>query len=888
MMTLRKYIVFLTLAILALPAWATHNRAGEIVYEHVSGYTYKVTINTITKTSSFAADRPWLHIRWGDEPANTPINSLDSLPRSLEENYPNADAKRNQYVGYHTYAGPGIYHLVMEDPNRNYGVINILNSVDQVFCIETVLIISPVTGHNNSVQLLKPAIEDACLNQPWIHNPVAYDPDGDSLVYSLVPCKGSNAEDLLGWLSPEASTADPSDIFIINSETGDVRWISPPLAGEFNFAILVQEFRDGFLVGSVERDMQITVVTCNNNPPSIFPLADYCVEAGNSIQFNVAFSDPNGDNVVLDAFGGPFTNVVHEAEFNPATHHFYWQPLCAEVRAAPYTVSFEATDDGYIPLSDIKSSNILVVAPKVQNVQASASGTTVTVTWNATPCANIFSGFEASQVKYLVYRKENGLNWSPSDCELGMPAYTQFLYIGETQGVQSTTFIDNAPGFGAPYCYRIVTVWPDGALSYASEEACVIIKKDAPVITKASIEITDITAGSDTIWWSPPSEIDTLSYLPPYQYVLEFWNANTWETIYTGAEFTYLYDGDTTFIHTGINTVAEAKKYRVKFLNQGAVTATSSEASTPFLNLTPSDNQVTIDVTGTFPWINYTYYIYRKAPGELVYSLLATTTTPHFEDLDLINNQTYCYHVLTQGTYDASTVPDTLLNWSQERCATPYDATPPCAPLVTQLDDCTVPTLELNWGFLDPSCATDVTAYVVYYALTDTSAYQPIDTLQGINANTYVFTHPLGWESIAGCFYVTALDSLNLWPDGQLHQNESVASNTVCVDNCPEYSLPNVITPDLDDINDIFVPFPYRSIKDVDFRVYNRYGTLVFETTDKDINWNGSDMNSGELCSDGVYYYTITINSIRLQGIIAINEEGYIQVLHAKNPTPQH
>lgn len=888
MMAFRKYLVLLTLAILAVPAWATHNRAGEIVYEHISGYTYKVTINTITKTSSFAADRPWLHIRWGDEPANTPINSLDSLPRSLEENYPNVDAKRNQYVGYHTYAGPGIYHLVMEDPNRNYGVINILNSIDQVFCIETVLIISPVTGHNNSVQLLKPAIEDACLNQPWIHNPVAYDPDGDSLVYSLVPCKGSNAEDLLGWLSPEASTADPSDIFIIDSQTGDVRWISPPLAGEFNFAILVQEFRDGFLVGSVERDMQITVVTCNNNPPSIFPLADYCVEAGNSIQFNVAFSDPNGDNVVLDAFGGPFTNVIHEAEFNPATHQFYWQPLCAEVRAAPYTVSFEATDDGYIPLSDIKSSNILVVAPKVQNVQASASGTTVTVTWNATPCANIFSGFEASQVKYLVYRKENGLNWSPSDCELGMPDYTQFLYIGETQGVQSTTFIDNAPGFGAPYCYRIVTVWPDGALSYASDEACVIIKKDAPVLTKASIELTDITAGSDTIWWSPPSEIDTLSFLPPYQYVLEYWNANAWETIYTGAEFTYLYEGDTTFIHTGINTVSEAKKYRVKFLNQGAVTAISSEASTPFLTLTPSDNQVTLDVTGTFPWINYLYHIYRKAPGESSYSLLTSTNVPHFEDVNLVNNQTYCYQVLTQGTYDASTVPDTLLNWSQEACATPYDATPPCAPLVTSLNDCTVPTLELNWGFLDASCATDVTAYVVYYALTDTSAYQPIDTLQGIDANTYVFTHPLGWESIAGCFYVTALDSLNLWPDGQLHQNESVASNTVCIDNCPEYSLPNVITPDLDDINDIFIPFPYRSIKDVDFRIYNRYGTLVFETTDKDINWNGADMNSGELCSDGVYYYTITINTIRLQGIIAINEEGYIQLLHAKNPTPQH
>ena len=888
MMAFKKYLFTLVCSLLAFSAFATHNRAGEIIYEHVSGYTYKVTINTITKTSSFAADRPYLHIRWGDEPADTPINSLDSLPRSLEQNFPDVDAKQNQYIGYHTYAGPGIYHLVMEDPNRNYGVINILNSVDQVFCIETVLIISPVTGHNNSVQLLKPAIEDACLNQPWIHNPVAYDPDGDSLVYSLVPCKGSNAEDLLGWLSPEASTADPSDLFFVDSQTGDVRWISPPLAGEFNFAILVEEYRDGFLVGSVERDMQITVVTCNNNPPNIFPLADYCVEAGDILQFSVAFSDPNGDNVVLDAFGGPFTNVVHEAEFNPFTHQFYWQPLCAEVRAAPYTVSFEATDDGYIPLSDIKSSNILVVAPKVQNVQAVASGTQVTVTWNPTPCVNIFSAFEASQVKYLVYRKENGLSWSPSDCELGMPAYTQFLFIGETQGVNNCVFVDNAPGFGAPYCYRIVTVWPDGALSYASEEACVTIKKDAPVITKASIEITDLTLGSDTIWWSPPSEIDTLSFLPPYHYELQEEVAGTWQTLYVTPDFNFLYDGDTTFIHTGINTVSNAKKYRVEFYNQGNLTASSSVASTPFLELTPADNQISLAVTGIFPWINYTFYIYRKAPGEVDFTLLTQTNFPNYIDTGLTNNQSYCYQVLTQGTYDANSVPDTLLNWSQQVCASPYDATPPCAPLITGLNDCTIPTLSLNWGFLDPSCANDVTAYVIYYALSDTSNFYPIDTIQGINNVEYEFVHPLGWQSIAGCYYVTALDSLNLWPDGLLHQNESDPSNTLCVDNCPEYSLPNVITPDLDGINDVFFPFPYRSIKDIDLKIYNRYGTLVFETTDRDINWNGSDQKSGELCSDGVYYYTVTINTIRLHGIIAVNEEGYIQLLNATNPTPQH
>ena len=243
----RTALIFIFCILGSLVAQATHNRAGEIIYEHVSGFTYKVTINTITKSSSTAADRPWLKIKWGDEPANILDTDLDSLERSLEEVLP-GDAKRNQYIGYHTYAGAGIFTLIVEDPNRNFGVINIFNSVNQVFTLETVLVISPQTGHNNSVQLLKPPIEQACIFQPWIHNPVAYDPDGDSLVYSLVPCLGENAETLSGWAPPEVSTADPTDVFIIDSQTGDVQWVVPPLAGEFNIAILIQEFRNGILV----------------------------------------------------------------------------------------------------------------------------------------------------------------------------------------------------------------------------------------------------------------------------------------------------------------------------------------------------------------------------------------------------------------------------------------------------------------------------------------------------------------------------------------------------------------------------------------------------------------------------------------------------------------
>jgi hypothetical protein len=174
-------------------AFATHNRAGEITYEHVSGLTYRIKITTYTKASA-VADRPWLKIRWGDEPANVTDAELDSLPR---EEPPTElfglDTQVNIYYGDHPYASTGTFIIAVVDPNRNAGILNINNgesvtdendvtstSVMAVFAITTTLVISPgFNGHNDSVILTKPPTDIACINTVWEHNPGAYDPDGD-------------------------------------------------------------------------------------------------------------------------------------------------------------------------------------------------------------------------------------------------------------------------------------------------------------------------------------------------------------------------------------------------------------------------------------------------------------------------------------------------------------------------------------------------------------------------------------------------------------------------------------------------------------------------------------------------------------------------------------
>ena len=114
-----KKITFIAAALLllfAVNAHATHNRAGEITYVQLSDLTFEITITTYTYTLSYA-DRPELEVMWGD-------NSTSVAKRISILFLPNY-YKRNIYKITHTYPWPGVYKIVVQDPNRNADIKNI-------------------------------------------------------------------------------------------------------------------------------------------------------------------------------------------------------------------------------------------------------------------------------------------------------------------------------------------------------------------------------------------------------------------------------------------------------------------------------------------------------------------------------------------------------------------------------------------------------------------------------------------------------------------------------------------------------------------------------------------------------------------------------------------
>ncbi|MEA1886871.1 MAG: gliding motility-associated C-terminal domain-containing protein, partial [Bacteroidota bacterium] len=156
---LTTILIFFTFV---LSSYSTHNRAGEITYKQLSDLTYEITITTFTYVLS-QADRDFLDVDWGD-------GTISTAERIFKGQLPNYYQK-NIYKIEHTYPGPGIYKIVVQDPNRNYGIVNIPNSVNVVFSISTVLMVNPGMGLNSTPVLLNPPYDKAALGYKFIHNP---------------------------------------------------------------------------------------------------------------------------------------------------------------------------------------------------------------------------------------------------------------------------------------------------------------------------------------------------------------------------------------------------------------------------------------------------------------------------------------------------------------------------------------------------------------------------------------------------------------------------------------------------------------------------------------------------------------------------------------------
>lgn len=933
---MKKYLRFIFTCLMFISFFsemkATHIRAGEITAELIScqNYTYKFTLTGYTDLTS--------DVEFG----GGEMDFGDGVKRTFEAGQPDyfqdlGDQRAiNVFYSQHTFPGPGYYTISYREFNRNPDIVNMDNSVNTPFYIETVIIIDPFLGCNNTPVLLNPPIDDACIGVTFLHNAGAVDADGDSISYEFTTPRQDVGIDVANYRLPDDHDNDVYDAkneagtgsatFTLDQVTGDLVWDAPGGEGEYNCAFQVVEWRkiEGIWqkLGYVTRDMQIIVTDCDNEPPEIEPPPDTCVVAGDILIQEIIATDPDNDPIILSSFGSVYEFNSNPASYSPypdmvqpspASLNFSWQTDCSHVREREFQVHFKAVDQPDITqgkgpkLADYATWFIRVVGPPPEGlISEQGKGNKVDLSWDTYNCQN------ATDMQ--VWRRVDSFEFEPNHCELGMPGYAGYELIS-TLDIGQTNYHDANLEYGVTYCYRLVAVFqePAGGESIVSQESCVMIEEFegdfGSLITNVSVTNTDPSDGEIFIKWTSPFDIDPSKYPPPYTY-----------EIYRGDDFSSVQMElisvgqitDTTFTDSGLNTLSNPYNYKiVVYDNDNDAIDTTSNASSVRLYASPIPGALEITWDAEVPWSNIsqqhpTHQLYRNNMDSVnpeIFVLLEDVNVSEngllYLDEGLEESKEYCYYVTTNGTYGNDKILEPLLNDSQIACAQPNDTISPCTPtefLIVNLNldsvctdflntkPCEFSTYynELNWETnAGPPCDEDVRSYNIYFSESgDEGTFELIDNV--INTS-YIHDN---LESFKGCYKISSVDRSG---------NESELTEAICNDNCPYYELPNVFTPNEDGINEQFQAYNIfdekeniwkcpRFVKSINFYVYDRYGKEVYNNLDEAeksilISWDGKN-NQGKDMPSAVYYYLAEVTFDVLEKDLQKAEyRGWMQLL---------
>ncbi len=913
---MKQLFVFFMFLLCSTVLWATHNRSGEITYVHAplpgQDFRFEFTITTYSDTDgNDVADRDSLTVFWGDTQTSNlaRANGIDVDGNGVPEGESLGNGiKKNIYQAFHVYPGFAPFYVIsMTDPNRNEGVINIGSSVEVPFYLEDTLFIPnpQFFGFNSSPVLELPPLDFAELGQPFIHNPTAYDPDGDSLHFELIIPLQAQGMVVPNYRFPNEVSPGPNNNISLDAVTGEFIWDSPQEVGEYNIAFLITEYRNGQKMGTMIRDMQVFVKDTGNTPPEIDPLNQLCVRLGDTIDLtvNAIDNDSVATLVELSAFGAPLELDISPATFvsddglGQATGEFSWSTVCDHVFSDDYTVVFRASDNFSqagtpIPLTDLETWVLSVVAPPPTGVMTSTDGGEITISWDDPyECANSekFIGFS-------IWRALGCDELEFDECQKGLNGtdYTQIAIR-----IDEYSYVDESAVKGLQYSYRVVAEFADAnnsqgfpinvAESAPSENACATLPKDAPIITHVSVLETDVSNGEIYIAWSKPiaSVLDTNINAGPYAYEIyrsDDKNGNNFQQIATFNSTTFNGLTDSTYIDTGLDTKENVYSYKIRFLANGdELIDETAVASSIFIDVAASSNQLTLSWDENVPWINQEYFIYRRLSNSGDFDSIGLTNLQTYTDTGLINGLNYCYYITGNGTYFTPSLPDPLLNDSQIQCGVPIDTISPCSPIVEVSNACEAEgdssqDFDSNlifWESPQSICGDeDVITYYVYYADPSIGIYEILDTINDPNTTEYL--HILD-NSLAGCYQIVAVDSF---------LNVSQPSSEVCVESCIQYDLPNTFTPNDDSMNDFFIPIDgYRFVSRVDFQAFNRWGDLVFKTEDPNLNWDGTDFKTNKVLPSGTYYYVCKVFEQTSGGSEILQKElsGYIHLFRDTN-----
>lgn len=271
------------------------------------------------------------------------------------------------------------YYFSWERCCRNKIIQNIINpeSAGMTFYME---IPPPKLIRNSSPKWNNNPKTLLCNKNPFTYNFNFVDPDGDSLVYSLVnPIQGNQDQiypsnngvpkqapyPLVTWASgfDNANQIIGSPSLSINSRTGQLNVTPDVSPGVYVSAIRVEEYRFGKKLGEVQLELEYTIIDCVNDPPPVISFIDsnsvkmngnkFTIQIPQKLCFKIVTTNPqdslfvtiNGNILDSNMANKPIVLRRDTGNFITTTT-FCWQTTCSMTGLPPQKFTVSVTDNG--------------------------------------------------------------------------------------------------------------------------------------------------------------------------------------------------------------------------------------------------------------------------------------------------------------------------------------------------------------------------------------------------------------------------------------------------------------------------------------------------------------------------------------------------------------
>jgi gliding motility-associated-like protein len=572
-------LLLLLLLVGRLPALAVHLLGGELTYKYLDAngpadkpWRYEITMRTYYNPVTDPAEQPLL-LRIYSRYSYSVVQSIGvrrvssttlTLPTQPDCGTPPPPVAVGVYVTtVNLPVDNNGYRVECATGDRVAGIANAVSSLTEGIRLTVSLL--PATIPNASPEFTSPPVSVICLGTPSLVLNNAIDADGDQLEYVL--SQPLTEYNVLPYAPGYSVTQPfgPTGMATINASTGLSTYLSSA-QGIYQLAVDVKEYRvingQRQLLSTVHRDMPVVVRACTGAPsrPPAFTAATLAQQAfqlreGQSLTFDVAATDPDGDaltltarSVLLDGAGG--IDATFGGQQGGASGSIVGQATtkgvgtaratfrlagCGLTQRQPYEVIVTATDEVCNSQTVVATFLIIVTRPAFAG---QISGPTQACAQSAatyTVAGSNFSAYHWEVVGGQVLGPASGSTvqvlWGPTGAgtvsvggvtDTGCPTQLVAYPVRVGQGLNVAGPTTYCPTVGGSLRYRVT--FPDGAYHWTVNGGSILRGQDTNEV------LVDVVPGATaTVMVNNPtlSGCTTTLLVSPKDTCLAFYNIIT-------------------------------------------------------------------------------------------------------------------------------------------------------------------------------------------------------------------------------------------------------------------------------------------------------------------------------------------------------------------------